>query len=296
MSHLWGVDLGGTKVEVVVLEDGDPSRVAIRHRVPTEASRGYGPIVERIAEAVFEASQLASIPRPSRVGIGTPGSLDPVSGLLRNSNTVCLNGQPLHADMEAALGAEVVMANDANCFALAEALYGAGRGASVVFGIIMGTGIGGGVVVEGKALSGRHGIAGEWGHIAMVPDGPQCYCGKRGCLERMCSGPRLEEMYLALTGRSLSLKEIWDQGDEASRQVEDRLVQVAGEALGGVINTIDPDCVILGGGVGQTPVLYSRLPEELQKWVFHDTPSTPLLKPQLGDSAGVFGAAMLAMG
>lgn len=296
MSHLWGVDLGGTKVEVVVLEDGDPSRVVIRHRVPTEAARGYDAIVERIAEAVAEAAQLASLSRPARLGIGTPGSLDPVSGLLRNSNTVCLNGQPLHADLEAALGAEVVMANDANCFALAEALYGAGQGASVVFGIIMGTGIGGGVVVEGRALPGRHGIAGEWGHIAVVPEGPECYCGKRGCLERMCSGPRLEEMYATLTGESIPLKEVWARADEASRQVEDRLVQVTAEALGGVINTIDPDCVIFGGGVGQTPALYDRLPSELRKWVFHDTPSTPLLKPTLGDSAGVFGAAMLALG
>jgi fructokinase len=290
---LWGIDLGGTKVEVVILDGPTPESQLLRMRMPTESHRGYEFIVQRVAELVKRASSESGIPYPSRIGIGTPGSMDPTSGLMRNCNTTCLNDRPLPADLASALGCEVITANDANCFALAEAKFGAGRGRNVVFGIIMGTGVGGGVVTHGHVLNGRHGIAGEWGHTSMVPDGPECYCGKRGCLERMCSGPHLEQFYESLTGTRLSLPEILAKGDSASRAVEDRLVEVTAEALGAVINLIDPDAVVFGGGVAQADCLHQRLPEELRKWVFHPEPTTPLLRPELGDSAGVFGAALL---
>lgn len=293
MSLYWGIDMGGTKLEAVVLEDPTRPEPLIRRRIATEASLGYPHIMQRMRVLVDEVKQAAGLAHPERIGIGTPGSADPTTGVMRNCNTTCLNDQPMPADLARSLDCEVAIANDANCLALAEARWGAGRGASVVFGVILGTGVGGGVVVNGQVINGRHGIAGEWGHSVIDPSGPDCYCGKRGCLERMVRGPVLEDAYEALTGQRKKLAEVWEEGGPAAQQIEDRLVGNVAEALGTVVNLIDPDAVILGGGVGQTEALYRRLPDELAKWVFHPHCSTPILRPQLGDSAGVFGAAVL---
>ena len=202
---------------------------------------------------------------------------------------------PLQADMRQELGIPVEIANDANCFALAEALWGAGRGYRTVFGVIMGTGVGGGMVVDGMALEGANGIAGEWGHVILDPDGPECYCGRNGCIETFLSGPANEREYFARTGLKKTLREIGASGPadpEAVRQIE-MLCERFGRAIAYVVNTFDPHAIVLGGGVGQLPALRSRGADLARPWIFSDQFETPFLSPALGDSAGVFGAALL---
>lgn len=293
MSLFWGVDLGGTKIEAVVLEDPHRPIPLVRRRTATEREKGYSHILSRIRLLIDEIVEEEDLKRPDRIGFGTPGSCDPGTGRMRNCNTTCLNDQPLPADLREILQVEVEVQNDANCFALAETLMGAAQGCSVVFGTIFGTGVGGGLVVEGKALAGRHGIAGEWGHTVIEPDGEDCYCGKKGCLETLVSGPSLERFHSKRTGRREDLKGVMSRGGSDAEAVEERLLHYVGEALGSVINLVDPDAVVLGGGVGQIPCLVQRLPKELPKWVIHPNPQTPILLPTLGDSAGVFGAALL---
>lgn len=293
MSLFWGVDLGGTKIEAVVLEDPHRPSPLVRRRTATEREKGYRHILSRIRMLIDEIVTEEGLPRPDRIGFGTPGSCDPTTGRMRNCNTTCLNEQTLPADLCELLQAEVEVQNDANCFALAEALMGSAQGCSVVFGTIFGTGVGGGLVVEGRALPGRHGIAGEWGHTVIEPNGEDCYCGKKGCLETLVSGPSLERFHLGRTGKQESLKEVMTRGGEDAEAVEERLLRYVGESLGAVINLVDPDAVVLGGGVGQIPCLVQRLPMELPRWVVHPSPQTPILLPTLGDSAGVFGAALL---
>lgn len=294
MSLFWGVDLGGTKIEAVVLEDPRRPVPLARKRIATEREKGYRHIVERVRTLIDSMTDEMGLPHPCKIGFGTPGSCDPLSGLMRNCNTTCLNNQPLPSDLAEILQCPVEVQNDANCFALAESLMGSAQGCSVVFGTIFGTGVGGAVVVEGRALAGRHGIAGEWGHTVIEPEGEACYCGKRGCLETLVSGPSLERFHQARTGERRNLPEVLAGGGEDASAIEQRLIHYVAEALGSVINLIDPDAVVLGGGVGQVPCLLEKLPEELIKWVVHPTPSTPILLPRLGDSAGVFGAALLA--
>lgn len=293
MSLFWGVDLGGTKIEAVVLEDPRRPKPLARVRIATEREEGYQHILNRIKKLVDLVVEQHDLPRPERIGFGTPGSCDPLTGKMRNSNTTCINGQSLPYDLSEILQCSVEVQNDANCFALAETMMGAARGCTVVFGTIFGTGVGGGVVVGRKALTGRHGIAGEWGHTVIEPEGEPCYCGKVGCLETLTSGPALERFYESRTGQKKQLAEVMSLGGPNAEEIERRLLRYAGEALGGVINLIDPDAVVLGGGVGQLPCLKTGLPAELSKWVVHNAPSTPILQPELGDSAGVFGAALL---
>jgi len=294
VDTLWGIDLGGTKIEGVVL---DPHRdePVCRLRVATEADRGYAHIVDRIGQLIELIEAETGLKRPARIGIGTPGTVDPSTGSMKNCNTTVLNGAPLPADVENRLGCAVRVANDANCFALAEARMGAGRGADVVFGVIMGTGVGGGIVVDGRVLNGAQGIAGEWGHNVLEPAGRPCYCGKSGCVETVLSGPSLERFYAEDTQESRSLPEIMSRlgSDSSADATLDRLCSKFGEALAVVVNILDPDVIILGGGVGNIPELRTRGRAELDKWVFNPRPRVELRAPQLGDSAGVFGAAML---
>ena len=296
MSELvWGVDLGGTKIEGVVLPGGSAEPLC-RMRLPTERERGYGHVRRRIVELVDRMAARVSA-RPQAVGFGTPGVLDPETHTLKNSNTTCLIGEPLRVDFADDLGCRVELANDANCFALAEARLGAGRGAPTVFGIILGTGVGGGVIVDGRALHGGQGIAGEWGHNVLDPDGRDCYCGRRGCVETLLAGPHLEAFYAQQAGQSRSLPAIAALAgageDAAAVATIDRLVTWFGRAVAGVVNILDPHVVVLGGGVSNIDALYTRGVDEMARWVFNDRVHTRVVRNQLGDSAGVFGAAML---
>ncbi len=297
MKPLWGIDLGGTKIEGVIF-DSVEERALHRLRLPTEAGGGYEHILSQIERLLILLEQESGRSRAASIGIGTPGAVEPSSGRMKNCNTTCLNGRELPKDLEEMLGTEVVLANDANCFALAEALLGAAKGAEVVFGIIMGTGVGGGLVVHGHVLSGAQGIAGEWGHNVLEPNGSDCYCGKRGCVETVLSGPALERHYLGLTGFPKSLRQITADAhsDPAAAAVIERLVTEFGRAAAVLINVLDPDVIVLGGGVGNVPSLYERAEEALGPWVFNDRVRTQIKRPTLGDSAGVFGAALLAAG
>ena len=237
----------------------------------------------------------SGLKRPRRIGAGTPGAQEPSTGLMKNCNTTCLNGRPLPADMCSELSADVVVANDANCFALAEATLGAAKGARTVFGVIMGTGVGGGIVIGGRALDGLQGIAGEWGHNVLIPEGEPCYCGKRGCVEMVISGPRLQQFYERRTGHLLTLQQIVGRAgeDRDAADTIEHLVEYFGRAIAVVINILDPEVIVLGGGVGNVAVLYTDGVKSAEKWVFNTAMRTKIVPPMLGDSAGVFGAAML---
>ena len=297
MSALFGIDLGGTKIEGVVLPNRDDPEPLARIRTDTVADKGYGHILERISELIKQLSKETGI-HPDRIGIGTPGSTNPHTGLLRNSNTTCLNGMPFHRDLETELGVKVAMSNDANCFALAEARWGVAQEFSTVFGVIIGTGVGGGLVIHGRVLEGANGIAGEWGHNEFDTNGPECYCGKRGCVETFLSGPANEREYFQTTGLRKSMKEIVESvgSERAAKEQVDRLCVRFGKATSVVINTFDPEAIVLGGGVGQIPGLLTQGRDEAARWVFSDRFETAFLTPTLGASAGVFGAALLAAG
>jgi N-acetylglucosamine kinase len=294
---LWGIDLGGTKIEGVILDPSCPEKALYRLRVPTESHLGYSHILGQISKLVSLLEEASGTVRPDRVGIGTPGVMIPSTGLLKNSNTVCLNGKPLKADLNRELGCEALLANDANCCALAEASLGCAKGYRIVFGIILGTGVGGGIVVDGKVLEGAHGISGEWGHNPLRGEDAPCYCGRRGCVETVCSGPSLERFYALRSGREFQLPQIVDlasSGDSDAVATLDRLRDKFAEALGVVVNILDPDVVVLGGGVGNLDLLYSpKTRDVVCSHLFNNRFDTPLLKPTLGDSTGVFGAAML---
>jgi fructokinase len=296
-GHLWGIDLGGTKIEAAIVDAGRPGEALWRMRRDTGASGGYGQILANIAQLVSDLERESGLARPRLVGIGTPGAVEPGAGTLKNSNTVCLNGRRLGEDLESALGCGVRMANDANCFALAEALWGAGRGENVVMGLILGTGVGGGIVVHGKVLEGAHGIAGEWGHNPMRGESHPCYCGRQGCVETVIAGPSLERFYRERGGEAVGLREIVrraDAGEELAKETVRRLREKFGEAIAAVVNILDPVAIVIGGGVGNVAALYdveTRL--AVAAHVFNTEFRTKILKPELGDSAGVFGAALL---
>ncbi len=298
MNPLWGIDLGGTKIEGVVMESAEQPTVLARLRVPTEQAGGYTHIINQIAKLI-DMLKMESGLSPSRIGIGTPGTIDPGLQLMKNSNTTSLNGMPLKRDLEAVLRMPVVMANDANCFAMAEARLGAVQevmpDAEVVFGVIMGTGVGGGIVAHHRVINGRQGIGGEWGHNFLDESGGRCYCGHVGCVETIISGPALERYYKSLTGNTLKLRDIAARSseEEAAKQTMQRLIHFFGKAIAVVINILDPDAIVLGGGVGNIRELYTDGVEEVKKHVFNHRLDTLFLKPKLGDSAGVFGAALL---
>lgn len=292
----WGIDLGGTKIEGVVTNPDSPLEPLARIRVDTERDRGYEHILSQVARVVRELAAQTGL-RPEIVGIGHPGTTVPRTGLLKNSNTVCMNGKPLEHDLARVLGTRVRAMNDANCFALAEAVMGAGRGADVVFGVILGTGVGGGIVVRGEIVRGRQGLAGEWGHNVLEKDGPLCYCGKHGCIESMISGPALSAFYEGLTQRRLSFKEICAKladNESAAQRTIDRFIDGFGLAIAQVINILDPDVIVLGGGLSKFDLLYPRIIEATSPHVFTEPPlETKFLRHEIGDSAGVFGAALL---
>lgn len=293
-----GIDLGGTKTELLALDQA--GAVRLRRREPTPAG-DYPATVALISRLVLDAEQ--ALGARATVGVGTPGSLSPLSGRMRNANSTCLNGQPLKQDIEAALGREVRLANDANCFALSEAVDGAGRDAPVVFGVILGTGVGGGIVVDGRVLNGANGVAGEWGHNPMPAcadiDGlavPHCYCGRRGCVETWLSGPALAADHLRSTGESLQPERIVAHaaaGDAACEATLVRYESRLARALASVINLLDPQVIVLGGGLSALPRLYENVPRLWLPHVFSDRVATRLCPPVHGDSSGVRGAAWL---
>ena len=297
-ANLWGIDLGGTKIECAVLSPGLDT--LIRKRLPTEAQKGYPHIISQIKKLVEEVSaQLGE--KPSEIGFATPGVLEPSTKLMKNCNTVCMNGMPMKDDIEKILGLPVKMANDANCFALAETMMGVGKNylqAEVIFGVILGTGVGGGLIVNQKIIEGRHGLGGEWGHNILEENGDPCYCGKRGCVEKVISGPALQTYYTRISGKVLPLKDILQKHlegtDEYASATIERLLENYGKAISVLVNIIDPDLFVIGGGVGNIDLLYTEGYERIKKYVFNEGKlTTPICKPALGDSAGVFGAALL---
>lgn len=290
-----GLDLGGTKIEGIVLDDH--GKELFRKRIETRQENGYRHILNRIGELYRELAKEINV-RPHTFGIGTPGAISPRTSLLKNSNTVCLNGQPLKADLENLVGRKIEIQNDANCFAMAEALYGAGRGKDLVFGVIMGTGCGGGIVHKGEVIVGRQAIAGEWGHTSIAPDGPLCYCGKRGCVETYISGGGAEARYAEKFGTKKSFREIerdFYGGDPKAVEFMQVFFRNFGRALANVIDFLDPDIVVLGGGVSNFNTLYTEGVSEVAKFVFSDSLETPIVKHELGDSAGVIGAALIGV-
>ncbi len=291
-GHRIGIDLGGTKTEAILLApDGT---VRYRQRVPT--LQNYDAIITCIATLV-QAAQ-ARIGAPASVGVGIPGCISPASGLVKGANTQCLNGRALDRDLSAALGRAVRVANDANCFALSEASDGAGAGKRVVFGVILGTGCGGGVVVDGRILPGAHSIGGEWGHNPLPwprPDwgeipGPRCWCGQHGCMEAWVAGPALTTLGSA-TPDTLCARAA--TGDAPARTALHRHTDRLARGLAGVINLLDPDAIVLGGGLSNMAHLYTDIPALLPRYVFSDVVNTPILPARHGDSSGVRGAAWL---
>jgi len=287
-----GIDLGGTKIEAALLhQDG---RLDPRIRVPTPQGE-YEATLDAIAGLV---SDLPAGEDNTPVGICTPGAISPATGRLRNSNSVCLNGKPLLEDLQARLRRPVRIANDADCFALSEASNGAGTGANSVFGVILGTGTGGGIVINGHLLTGPNAIAGEWGHNPLPwPDaneipGPACYCGKRGCIETFLSGPGLARDHGGSADPQL-IAQAAESGQADAVATMERYHDRLARALASVINILDPEVIVLGGGLGQISSLYQEVPLLLPKYVFSDTVRTRILPPAHGDSSGVRGAACL---
>jgi len=292
-----GIDLGGTKIEAVALAH-DGARLW-GQRTPTPQS-GYEAVLDCIRTLVEQAEQHVGM--RGSVGVGTPGSLSPTTGLLRNANTTCLNGRRVDVDLSRRLAREVRIANDANCFALSEAMDGAARDARVVFGVILGTGTGGGVVVDKRVLTGRNAIAGEWGHNPLPwprPDelpGPACFCGKHACVETFVSGTGLARDYAAHAATPLPASEVAAnaaRGEPNAIAALDRYLDRLARSLAMVINVLDPDVVVLGGGVSHVEALYTELPERLSAYVFSDSVTTPIVRAEHGDAGGVRGAAWL---
>ncbi|KAA2214062.1 ROK family protein [Teichococcus oryzae] len=289
-----GIDLGGTKTEIVALDARDAVRLRRRARTPGD----YRGILSGIAGLVEMAE--AELGEKGSVGIGIPGSLSPRDGLVRNANTQCLNGQPLDRDLAEALGRPVRVSNDANCLALSEAADGAGAGHGVVFAVILGTGVGGGVAVDGRLLEGRNRVAGEWGHTplpwmtAAEHPGPRCWCGLHGCLETLLCGPALAADWKGKGERDAGgITEAAAAGDHAAHAALDRHAGRLARALAAVTNILDPDAIVLGGGLSNLPHLYVEVPRRMAPFVFGDAAEVRLLRARHGDSSGVFGAARL---
>jgi fructokinase len=291
-----GIDLGGTKTEALVL---DPLGAPVyRRRVDTPA-HSYALILAMVEELVADAEN--EIGHAVSVGIGIPGAISPASGRLRNSNTSCLNGSAFDHDLEVALGRQVRIENDANCFALSEARGGAARGYQLVFGVIVGTGTGGGIVIDGKLVRGPNAIGGEWGHNPLpwlrAEDGePACYCGKTACIETFLSGPGLAHNHQVGHGRAMTSREIVaaaEAGDASCGAMLDLYHDQMARALASLINILDPQAIVIGGGMSNIESIYRELPRRLPAYVFSDFVATPVLRAERGDASGVYGAAML---
>jgi fructokinase len=273
-----GIDLGGTKIEGIVLDA--QGKELFRKRVETQQEKGYAHILNRI-KGLYDELVAGIQGAPHTFGIGTPGAVSPRTGLLKNSNTVCMNAQPLKADLERILGRKIEIQNDANCFAMAEALHGAGRGKKLVFGVIMGTGCGGGIVHKGEVITG-----------------PKCYCGQRGCVETFISGGGLESRYAEQFGRKRPFKKIvqdYFAGDAKVVEFMEVFFRHFGRSLANLIDVLDPNVIVLGGGVSNFDALYTEGVAAVAKYVFSDCLETPIVKHQLGDSAGVIGAALIGI-
>ena len=290
-----GIDLGGTKIEVAVLDSQD--NIIFRERLLTEAHLGSDHIFNQI-HTLYGKALISIQNKTHTLGLGTPGSISKNTHLLKNSNTLCLNSLPLQALLEDKLVHDIIIENDANCFALAEALMGAGKGYPSVFGIIMGTGCGGGIVFDGKIRQGPQNIAGEWGHMVIDPQGEPCYCGANGCVESFISGGGLEKRIKNKTGIIISAVDFFNPllKDESLRNIKQDFYARFGQALANLINILDPDVVILGGGLSNEESLYKEGVSEVYARIFNDVPSTPIVKNKLGDSAGVIGAALIGRG
>ncbi|MEW6044679.1 MAG: ROK family protein [Thermoproteota archaeon] len=284
-----GIDLGGTKIEGACLDD--KLQVIQRKRIPTNQQNGYHSIVNSIVSLVEELTKNIS---NYTIGICTPGAISKKTGLIKNSNTQCLIGMPLKDDLQKSLNRKIAMDNDANCFAMAEATMGAATGYDVVFGVIIGTGVGGGIIINEKTHRGRTCIAGEWGHHTLHQNGNRCYCGRFGCVETYISGPALEKRWTELTGKSEPLPNIIkDLNSIEAQRWKNEFLDNFGTSLANVIDILDPDAIVLGGGVSNIDFLYTEGRDAVYGKVFSDLVDTPILKNKLGDSAGVFGAALL---
>ena len=292
MTLRLGIDLGGTKIEGILIDE--QFQVIKRERVPTRREEGYQAILSRIVK--LAKSIIKDLPDlESPIGICTPGTIESETGLLKNSNTVCLIGKPIQDDMEREIGIPVVMENDANCFALAEATIGAAKKYNVVFGVILGTGCGGGITMLRNIHRGANRIAGEWGHHCLVPGGRECYCGNRGCTEAYISGTALEKEWFELSGERSRVTDIIESGKYKNHpEWKENFLKNFGRGLANVIDILDPHAIVIGGGLSRIDFLYTEGKESVYKETFSKIVRTPILKNKLGDSAGVFGAAMLA--
>ena len=288
MLYKIGVDLGGTKIEAILLDEN--LDVINRKRIPTPQN-DYNQILDSISILVSEISENIS---DFSLGICTPGAISKKTGLIKNSNTQCLIGKSLNKDLENKIGKKISMENDANCFTMAEAAMGTATDYDLVFGIILGTGVGGGIVINKKLHTGRTNISGEWGHHTLHRNVNQCYCGKTGCVETYISGPALENNWVKISGKSKSIPEIvTDIDNEVGKQWKDEFLENFGYGLANVIDILDPDAIVLGGGLSNIDFLYTEGKESVHNKVFSDLVDTQIMKNQLGDSTGVFGACML---
>jgi fructokinase len=289
-----GIDLGGTKTEAILLDE--QNRELYRKRQPTPKNPDYRGILESIRSLISHTADHIPDENHYTIGIGIPGAINADTQLVHNANTTCLIGHPLQKDLETLVGQPVSVENDANCFTLAECRSGAGIGYGLVFGVIMGTGCGGGICIDGQIHQGRHGIAGEWGHVSVDPDGKRCYCGNRGCVETKISGSGVESAFFASYKKQKTFQEIVEGYHSNDTQCTTAFLQFIddfGRCLGGLISILDPDAVVLGGGLSNIDALYSMGIEKVKQYVFHGDIQTPVLKNKLGDSAGVFGAAWI---
>ena len=285
-----GIDLGGTKIEGVLVDE--TFETIERKRIPTNQDDGYDSILQSIKNLILELTHESD--EKFSIGICTPGALSLNSGLIKNSNTQCLIGKDLRNDLQNILHHDVSIENDANCFALAEARLGAGKNSNIVFGVIMGTGVGGGIIIDGKIHHGRTNIAGEWGHHCLHYQGNSCYCGNQGCVETYISGPALEKNWSQLSGLNQSLPEIIQNTDNPKFDNWKKMfLNDFGLSLSNVIDVLDPDMIVLGGGLSNINFLYDEGKDVVYEKVFSDIVDTPIVKNELGDSAGVFGACLL---
>jgi fructokinase len=289
-----GIDLGGTKTEVIIIDPDNNE--SYRKRVPTEDKNDYHTLLSFVHILILET--IDNIPQKANctIGVGIPGSINTETQLVQNANTICLIGNPFQKDLEKLLARNIGMENDANCFTLAESRSGAARGYNFVFGIIMGTGCGGGICINGKVVKGLHGIAGEWGHFSVDPIGDKCYCGNLGCVETKISGSGVENAFYKKYNIHMKMHEIVQGARNKDTKCNEAVKQFLddfGRCVGGLISILDPDAIVIGGGLSNIDELYTKGVEQVRNYAFHRKIQTPIIKNKLGDSAGVFGAAWI---
>jgi len=295
-SYQIGIDLGGTKMESILFSPRGEELYRKRIPTPEKKREQYTDVCDAVVAMVLETADNLSGSDVFTVGVGIPGTVNNRTGLIQNANLTCLTGRPFKADLEEKLERPVAMDNDANCFVLAESRAGAAQGYGLVFGIIMGTGCGGGLCIDGRVHQGQHGIAGEWGHFAVDPRGEKCFCGNRGCVETKISGTGVRMAFFKNYGRRLTMQEITEgyrKNDIQCVQSFEQFLDDFGRCLGGLISILDPDAVVIGGGLSNIDELYTLGVERVRNYAFHERIETAILKIRLGDSAGVFGAAWI---